>query len=417
MEAAARVDKRITDAQLREAERRLIGFLHSKHFPREWIKSHVPEVMAWARSDFAARLAAGREDETVNLLVIIGYRRALKVLRGDHSGPPTTSIENLYHVADESTPGPEEEAIEHDRQERVMKAMSRLPERERKMLALVYYEGMSIRQAGLKVGWKKSVADRHHKAALARLEALLDRSLLAPEIAIPAYVAAYTDSTPRDVVMWVEGVAETIRETAMLASGRIAPPLAESGNAAAMSGAGRGAAAVCGAAVLACLAGAATGVVGPGVEALAPGGGVVKDPPRSERALETSAERAIEVMPPSSPHVTESPPSQKARSSADSGKPRTPASAARPSAEARERGGNATSPARATPKQTVNEFGVESGEVESSPSASGEAVEAAPISPSPPAPARPQVEPSGGGSSGSSGGSSSGSNASSEFGM
>jgi DNA-directed RNA polymerase specialized sigma24 family protein len=417
MEAATKADKRITDAQLREAERRLIGFLHSKHFPREWIESHVPEVMAWARSDFATRLAAGREDDTVNLLVIIGYRRALKILRGDHSGPPTTSLETLFHVADESTPSPEEEAIEHDRQERVVKAMSRLPERERKLLALVYYEGMSIRQAGLHVGWKKSVADRHHQAALGRLEALLDRSLLAPEIAIPAYVVAYNDSVSRDLVMWVEGVAETIRETAMLASGRIAPPLAESGNAAAMSGAGRGAASVCGAAVLACLAGAATGVVGPGVGALTPGGGVAKEPPRSERVQEASAPTGIEIVPSATPQSAESPQPRRARTGA--GETRTPATSSRPSSERPERRGSGTTAPKATAKQTVNEFGVESGEVESSPPpASSEAVEAAPISPAPPAPARPPVESSGGSSSGSSGGgSSSGSGASSEFGL
>ncbi|HXR59981.1 MAG TPA: hypothetical protein VN732_01515 [Solirubrobacterales bacterium] len=55
--------------------------LHAKRFPREWIERHVPDVMAQARSDFAVRLAAGKEDDTVNLLVVIAYRRAVKSRR------------------------------------------------------------------------------------------------------------------------------------------------------------------------------------------------------------------------------------------------------------------------------------------------------------------------------------------------
>ena len=142
----------VTDQQLHEAEEGLVRLLHAKRFPREWIERHVPEAMAQARTDFAVRLAAGREDETVNLLVVIGYRRALKLLSSQTSRPATTSLETIFHLADESTPTPEEEAIEHDREERVAKAMSHLPERERMLMALVYFEGMSIRAAGRRLG-------------------------------------------------------------------------------------------------------------------------------------------------------------------------------------------------------------------------------------------------------------------------
>lgn len=57
--------------------------------------------------------------------------------------------------------------------------MSLLPERERMLLTLCYYDGMSIRAAGQQAGWGKSAADRHHRAALEKLTALLNPSLAA----------------------------------------------------------------------------------------------------------------------------------------------------------------------------------------------------------------------------------------------
>jgi RNA polymerase sigma factor (sigma-70 family) len=173
MDASTSAADRITGQQLREAREGLTRLLHQKRFPREWIEREVPDAMAEAEKDLAARLAAGKEDDTVNLLVVIAYRRAIKMLRAQLA-KPTTSIETAFHLADESTASPEEEAIRHDQKERVMNAMSRLPERERMLLTRRYYDDMSIREAGRKVGWGKSSADRHHGAALKKLKALLD---------------------------------------------------------------------------------------------------------------------------------------------------------------------------------------------------------------------------------------------------
>lgn len=126
--------------------------------------------------DLSARLAASKEDDTVGLLVVIAYRRAVNMLQAQLT-KPTAPIETVFHLADESTPSPEEETVRHDLQERVSKAMSHLPEQERMLLILCYYDSMSIREAGRQVGWGKSAADRHHRAALEKLKALLDPSL------------------------------------------------------------------------------------------------------------------------------------------------------------------------------------------------------------------------------------------------
>lgn len=179
METSAKVANPISNQQIRKAEDGVARLLYKKRFPREWIERHLPDVMAHAHADFAMRLAAGQEDDTVNLLVVIGYRRAIKVLRSQLSRPPITSIETLFNLADESTPTPEEEAIQHDRQDRVKKAMSHLPQQERELLALHFYEDLSIREAGRHVGWGKSAANRHYHAAEAKLRALFDGDRLA----------------------------------------------------------------------------------------------------------------------------------------------------------------------------------------------------------------------------------------------
>lgn len=410
MEAATK-EKRVTDCQLREAEEGLIRLLHAKHFPREWIRESVPEIMSQARTDFAARLAVEHVEDAVNLLVVIAYRRAIKVVRSERARPRETSIENFFHLADESTPTPEAETLDHDRQETLVKAMRELPERDRKLLALIYFNDMEIGAAGRRLGWSKASATRHHRSALERLRELVgDRELLGVEIAIPAFVAARHFSVPRAAATWIEGAVDTIREAAMLGGGRVSP-VAETGSAAAMGGAGRAAAGLCGAAVVACLAGAAGGVVGPGVGVLD-----AKEAPRASQVHRAQGTSTVAPLPERPAKAVEDP----APASRRETRRHREATSSRPShspgprvvSETRARPATASAPP-ASSRQTVGEFGVEGGEVEES---SG-AVQGTPISPQPSAVARPTTESAGSGGSQSSGGSSPTSQSSSEFGM
>jgi RNA polymerase sigma factor (sigma-70 family) len=416
METAAK-QKQVTDRQLQEAEQGLIRLLHAKHFPREWIKESVPEIMSQARTDFAARLAVEHVEDAVNLLVVIAYRRAIKFVRAERSRPRETSIEHFFHLADESTPTPEQETLDHDRQATLVRAMRELPERERELLALIYFKEMQIGEAGRRLGWAKASATRHHQAALERLRELVgDRELLGVEVAIPAFVASRHLSPPRAAVMWIEGAAETLRDSLVLGSGRLGP-LAETGNAAALGGAGRTAAGVCGAAVVACLAGAATGVVGPGLAA--PDSKEAAVPNNSSRTHETptaAPRRQLPVPEPEGRMSRESERTTKNRGDANASE-RSPTPAHRPASESRARP-TTSDPPTATAKQTVNEFGLESGEVDETASSSSGATENTPVSPQSSS-ARPTTTSGGEEASTSkpSVGSSPGSKTSSEFGM
>lgn len=171
--------KQVTDHQLHQAEEGLIRLLHAKHFPPRWIRESVPEIMSQARADFAARLAVEQVEDAVSLLVVIAYRRAIKFVRAERTKPRETSIENFFHLADESTPTPEQELLAQDRQKTLTEAMRHLPERERKLLGLIYFKNMQIGEAGRHLGWAKASATRHHQAALKRLRELVgDHELL-----------------------------------------------------------------------------------------------------------------------------------------------------------------------------------------------------------------------------------------------
>jgi len=410
MEAATK-KKQVTDRQLREAEEGLIRLLHAKNFPREWIRDSVPEIMSQARTDFAARLAVEHVEDAVSLLVVIAYRRAIKFVRSERARPRETSIENFFHLADESRPTPEQETLDHDRQETLVKVMGELPEKDRKLLALIYFNDMEIGAAGRRLGWSKASATRHHRAALEQLRELVgDRELLGIEIAIPAFVVSRDHAAPRAALTWIEGAVESVREAMVLGSSRFGP-LAETGNAAAMSGAGRTAAGVCGAAVVACLAGAASGVVGPGIDVL---DAKEASPPRHADQAASTASPLPELPSLGSEGRATTESERLTRQHHESRQPKGPP-ALRSVPEPRGRPGAAEPPA-ASAKQTVNEFGLESGKVEETARPPVAATENTPLSPESSAAAR-QTSSGGGGTSRSSGSSPLGSQTSSEFGM
>jgi RNA polymerase sigma factor (sigma-70 family) len=384
----------LTEEQLREAQRGFTNLLFAKRFPRSWIEENAEDLLAQAHAEFCKRLIRGQKDETVGLLIVIAYRRAQNLLDAQRRRPPTCSIETAFHLPDESTPTPEEELIARDRQERIARAMRRLPDKDCKLLALVYFNGLSVRAAGRRLGWRKSAADDHHRAALARLRPLLgDRALLSPEIAIPAFAALASrhGSMPPSWSMWLEGAWESMREAFAPAGqwlgglwGRLSP-FAEPGNAAAISGAGRAAAGACGVAVAVCGLIAATGALGPGLA------GSSSQPTKAKGAAHTASEHRVPapVVPPASP---EPPSAKEAGGGLASSKSRQ---------TARRDQGRDSAPADSA-TQAVPEFGTEHDLVGPSPSPGSSA---APASPSPvrraPSPSKePSVTTGGGSSSG-----------------
>jgi RNA polymerase sigma factor (sigma-70 family) len=234
----------VTGAQLRETERGFTALLRAKGFPATWIDRHSLDLVAQAASEYAAWMKKHEPEENpVGWLITCAYRRALNLLTSQRRRPPAASVEDAaLALADDSLPTPEEAVLDDERQRRLRKAMECLVPKERRLITLVYFEGHSVRDAGRRLGWGKSAADRHHRSALERLRAVVgeDRNLLSP--------------ASLGLAVWAlegrgGGFARRIGEGL-----RPLVPLAEPGSLAVSSGGGR-ALGLCGAGVAAALCG------------------------------------------------------------------------------------------------------------------------------------------------------------------
>lgn len=337
----------VSDAELREASRGFTLMLRRKRFSSEWIEANAADLLAQAQNEYAARLAKGEPARNpVGWLITCAWRRAQNLLDSERRKPRPFSLDMAFHHVDESIPTPEEVVLDADRQERLRKALRHLPEKECRLIALVYFEDHTIREAGRKLGWQKSAADRHHRAAMERLHALVgDRSLLSPaSLGLGAWVVAATEGRRPGIAgagVLEEGVAVLSHRLTEL--WRRVSPLAEPGNVATSGGAAR-AAGYCGAAGVAVVCGLATGVVGPQVRADVP-----KPPP--SRAIERSAPAPV-----TSPQPKAIPRETASSREAEGRTIKTRSSEQQRDADKRTRTAQAP---QASTRQTITEFGVE----------------------------------------------------------
>jgi RNA polymerase sigma factor FliA len=85
-----------------------------------------------------------------------------------------TCLEAAANATDERMPPPDEQMQTLAMQARVRKAMEKLPERERRMVQLYYFEGRQIDEVSREMGLSKSWGSRLHTRAVERLRAILD---------------------------------------------------------------------------------------------------------------------------------------------------------------------------------------------------------------------------------------------------
>lgn len=322
--------KALTPAQLREAERGFKQILARK-FSARWIAENHRDLLAQANAEYVEWLEENEPARNpVGWILNCAYWRAQNLLDSETRKPRPAPLDSVFHVADEKTPDPEQQALDRDRKRRLGEALSRLPEKEQRLLSLVYYDGLSIREAGRKLGWQKSAADRHHAAAMEKMLALVgDRSLLSPAVlGLLAQQAISSHSslsglwnvaaTPcRFAWATIAEAAELSARRAFDAAHRLAPFTDAAGSTAASTGAGR-ALAQCAAAagIAACGVLAAPSIEG-GVNDLLRGAG----PPRSRPASSPPSSRST-TPESSTPAASES--ARARESELSSPKPRRP---------------------------------------------------------------------------------------------
>ncbi len=285
--------------ELEAAERGFEQLLRRKHFSPAFLDRHAADLLAKARLEYSQYVAGGGEVRNpVGWIIHCAWRRTQNLLEQEGRAPRVISIDNGTTFANESAT-PEEEILTSDRYRQLQTALEQLPPEERQVIALAYFEGMSVREAGRTLKWDKCKTDRRHHAALKRLHTLLgveDAEALQLEIGIAAWASLAAGhraglSLPSGSEATVEtasrGLGKLIGRAQDLAHRLLAGGATEPGTAAALSGAGR-AAGVCGAAAAACLA---TGFLGPGVGAI----DVIGDRQPEKPAIERPTARAMPV--------------------------------------------------------------------------------------------------------------------------
>lgn len=258
--------------ELEAARRGFEALLRRKRFSRAFLGRHAADLLAKARLEYSQHVAAGGEvHNPAGWIIHCAWRRTQNLLEQEGRAPQVLSIDNGGAFANDSRT-PEDEVLTSDRYRQLQAALEQLPHEERKVIALTYFEGMSVREVGRALKWDKCKADRRHRAALERLQELLgvsDIDALQIEIGIVAWASLTAGDVATSRIPGVgaaldavgNGIAAAIDRGQDLTRRLLAGGTAEPGMAPALGGAAR-TAGVCGAAAVACVA---SGLVGPGV--------------------------------------------------------------------------------------------------------------------------------------------------------
>lgn len=355
----ASVREELGRTELEAAERGFLQLLRRKRFSPAFIERHAGDLIGRARLEYSQYVGEGGEVRNpAGWIIHCAWRRTQNLLEQEGRAPRVISIDNGGAFANESRT-PEDEVLTSDRYRQLQGAIEQLPIEERKVIALTYFEGMSVREVGRALKWDKCKADRRHRAALERLQELLgvkDIDSLQIEIGIAAWASltagdAATSRVPRigaALDAMSNGVAAAVGRGQDLARRLLAGGTAEPGMAPALGGAAR-TASVCGAAAVACVA---SGLVGPGV------GGV--DVLADQRREKPVVERSADTPEPASPVITTpevaatSAPEGSAGSSTQESRPRKQTS--KPRARKQQAKRTSTTPSTATSSQVAEEF-------------------------------------------------------------
>jgi RNA polymerase sigma factor (sigma-70 family) len=278
--------------ELEAAQRGFERLLRRKRFSRAFLDRHAADLLAKARLEYSQHVAAGGEVRNpAGWIIHCAWRRTQNLLEQEGRAPQVLSIDNGVAFANSSAT-PEEEVLTSDRYRQLRAALEQLPHEERKVIALTYFEGMSVREVGRTLKWDKCKADRRHRAALERLQELLgvsDIDALQIEIGIVAWASigagiGTRSRLPTSIGAAFDSIAAATGRGQELVRRLLTGGAAEPGVAPAISGAAR-TAGVCGAAAVACFA---TGVVGPGVGAVDVFAGQPHRKPAAERPASTA---------------------------------------------------------------------------------------------------------------------------------
>jgi RNA polymerase sigma factor (sigma-70 family) len=215
------VAENMSEAQFEAARLGYFGLLRRKRMSQDFVEREGEDLFAQACFEYSRQLAEGREIRNpVAWIVTCGWHRTVGLLETRDRRPRMVSTESLGELSeDEGTP--EQEFLSEDRYRKVHEAVERLPDYQRRLLALSYFEGESVREAGRRMGWTPSKAQRAHETARRRLRKMLAVEWsddLAIEVGLAAFLSVGGGGCARHLhlIGGIEGALDALRHPAEL---------------------------------------------------------------------------------------------------------------------------------------------------------------------------------------------------------
>lgn len=154
-----------------------LGFfqtLRRKRMSPQFLERHGEDLFAQACFEYSRRVSEGVDiADPPAWIITCGWNRTKGLLETRDWRPRLVSAESIAEPADEEDATPEGEFLAADRRRKVREAVDELPAYQRRLLALSYFEGESIREAARRLRWTASKAQRAHEAAQRRIHQIL----------------------------------------------------------------------------------------------------------------------------------------------------------------------------------------------------------------------------------------------------
>jgi RNA polymerase sigma factor (sigma-70 family) len=290
----------LTTAQMEAARKAFRGKLLRLRYSPQFILNNADELLAIAHSEYARAVKNGVEvEDPVAWTIHCAWRRTQNLLQAESIRPRTVSSEKVAEVVDDGGVLPEEQALEEDRARKVREAVGRLAPDQQKVIALTFFEDMSVREAARHLGCSASSVQHRRETALRTLRRFLpvrSGDELAVDVGMACWLALAAEHSSFHLPAGFEAVIDRAGQGASGAWARLhdlARRFGAGGGedataAVASSGAGR-AAGVCvtGLAVV-CLAGAGSGLVGPGIGGIGSNGHLAPPQPKRHPSRKTT---------------------------------------------------------------------------------------------------------------------------------
>ncbi|MBS1888775.1 MAG: hypothetical protein JSU06_16450 [Actinobacteria bacterium] len=279
----ARQKQELSPAEMKRARDGFRGKLFRLRYSPQFIENNCDELLGIAHSEYARAIDQGVEiRDPVAWTIHCAWRRTQNLLQAENHQPRNVSTEAVEPiVADE--PAPEELVEIEDRARKVREAVAKLSVDQKKVIALTFFEDFSVREAAKHLQWKPARVQHHRDMALRELRRFLpvaDSDELVVDVGLAAWLAVAGGG-----LLHFPGGFEVVLDKAADGGSSLwakAHDLArrftigggnDAASAVASSGVARTAGACATGAAIVCIAGASTGIVGPGIPGLADRGG------------------------------------------------------------------------------------------------------------------------------------------------